>query len=116
MRDELWGGLGHLQVGDPVMVKTHTSTVEATVVKKGRLYFTARWNGSAREDEFSLKTGQYRYEGNLHAYSVEQYQANVRKGDVVKGLREMGLDLRVNHSLSLETLEKVLHVVKEEAG
>ena len=114
LMNEARGNLHHLKVGDRVMVQTHSRTVEAEVIKRGRLYVTAQWLGSTRADEFSMETGKYRYEGNLHLFSVEQHAANKRRGDVVAGLRECGIDLRHNHQLTLETQEKVLDLIRKE--
>jgi hypothetical protein len=111
---EARGDLFHLKVGDPVMVETHTQTVEATVIRRGREYITAQWVGSTRVDEFSMRTGRYRYEGNLRVFSMEQYAVNKRRGDVIAGLREVGIDLRINHELTLETQEKVLELIRKE--
>lgn len=111
---ETRGNLFHLQVGDRVMVQTHSRTVEAEVIKRGRAYITVLRLGHGRPDEFSMETGAYRYEGNLCLFSMEQHAANKRRGDVVAGLREVGIDLRHNHELTLETQEKVLELIRKE--
>ena len=116
--NETRGNLYHLKVGDRVMVQTHSRTVEAEeraeVIKRGREYITVQWVGSTRADEFSMKTGAYRYEGNLRVFSMEQHAVNKRRGDVIAGLREVGIDLRISHELTVETLEKVLELIRKE--
>lgn len=112
--NETRGDLYHLKVGDRVMVQTHSRTVEAEVIKRGREYITVQWVGSTRADEFSMKTGAYRYEGNLRVFSMEQHTVNKRRGDVIAGLREVGIDLRISHELTVETLEKVLELIRKE--
>lgn len=114
LNDTARGNLFHLKVGDHVMVRTHSQTVEAEVIKRGRMYFTAKWLGANRADEFSMETGGYRYEGDLRVFSLEQHEANTRRNNVVCGLREAGFDLRIDNPLSLETLEKVLELIRKE--
>jgi hypothetical protein len=108
------GDLFHLKVGDRVMVQTHSRTVEAEVIKRGRVYVTVLRDGHRTADEFNMEKGQYRYEGNLRLFSMEQYAANKRRSDLVAGLREAGIDLRHNHELTLETQEKILEVIREQ--
>lgn len=111
---EARGDLYHLKVGDRVMVQTHARTVAGEVIKRGREYITVQRVGYNIADEFSMKTGGYRYEGNLSVFSLEQHAVNTRRGNVVAGLRECGIDLRHNHELTLETQEKVLELIRKE--
>ena len=108
------GDLFHLKVGDRVMVQTHSRTVEAEVIKRGRVYVTVLRDGHRTADEFNMEKGQYRYEGNLRLFSMEQHAVSKRRGDVIAGLREVGIDLRHNHELTVDTLEKVLELIREE--
>jgi hypothetical protein len=109
------GNLFHLKVGDPVMVQGHSKATEAEVVKRGRVYIAVKRMGYTRTDEFDMERGSYRYEGDLKIFTMEQYAANTRRKNVIVGLRDAGFDLRASHSLSLETLEKVLDLVQKEA-
>jgi hypothetical protein len=102
-------------VGDPVMVQTpKNNMVEAEVVKRGRKYLTVQWAGSTRTDEFDMATGQFRYDGNLHIFSMEQHALNLRRKAVADGLRELGVELRRDHGLTLEVLEKFLELIHKE--
>lgn len=111
---ETRGDLFHLKVGDRVMVQTHSRTVEAEVIKRGTKYVTVLRTGHTTADEFNMASGQYRYEGNLRLFSLEQHAVNKRLGDTIAGLREVGIDLRHNHELTVDTLEKVLELIREE--
>lgn len=113
--DHVHGNLQHLEEGDKVMVRGHYRTEEGEVVKKAVKYLTVRYGGS-QEAQFLRATGQYRYEGNLMLYSLEQWERNQRMDRIKSDLRDLGIDLRNSHSLTLDTMEKVIALVRKEQG
>lgn len=112
MLKPVFGNLGHLQVGDKVVVHTYHRKVDGEVIKKGTRLLTVKYNNTS--DVFRIESGQYNGESNhLRVFAPEQESYNDRLDAVLNGLREAGFDLRVSCNLSLETLEAILAKIEE---
>lgn len=118
--DHVSGNLEHLNVGDPVMVKTFYNEYEGEVVKKGTKNLTVAYGekpkyGDRRQDVVKRSTGRYADGGSgVQVFSREQWEQNIRISRVKDGLREVGIDLRTSHKLTPDIMEKVLDLVTRE--
>lgn len=110
--DWISGDLGALRVGDQVMVKTHSADYEGEVVKKGKYLRVKYLNG--REDNFRKDTGREATAGLYGIFSMDQWNRNQWVESLKRSLRNEGIDLRNGHTLTMETMEKVLDVVRKE--
>lgn len=114
MSTEITDDLRQLAVGDRVQVfDVNGSRMgqpaggwDGTVVKVGRKLITVQYKSVHNTKAFRLDGGSANdgY-GHQHIKTVEQAAESLRRGGLLRQLREAGLEVRFGFTLSTETLE-----------